>query len=106
MDATRWSTVGVLVLLASCAMPPATQTLASHEARRLPDGRIDITVTGRSERLSSSSGSVSLELTDILKKAAATECGGEFELEQDRQPTAKVVGGRLVATLHGVATCK
>jgi len=94
-----------LVFLASCASTPSSPS-DSYEAVHQADGSIALSVTAKSERLASSSGSFSIGLTDLLEKAAAEECGGEFDLTQDAMPTTEVENGRLVATLKGVAQCK
>ncbi|MCE7033409.1 hypothetical protein LY625_12435 [Lysobacter sp. GX 14042] len=109
MNPLKIAAIASLALAASCASSPVLSSGSSadsYEAKRQADGAIEIVVTARSERLASSSGSVSLGLTDLLEQAAAKECDGAFELEQDPSPTSKVSDGRLIATLRGLARCK
>src|SRR5690606_17357993 len=68
-----------LVFLASCASTPSSPS-DSYEAVHQADGSIALSVTAKSERLASSSGSFSIGLTDLLEKAAAEECAGRFDL--------------------------
>jgi hypothetical protein len=105
MDATRIVAASTALVLAACASSPSAPS-SSYEAIRQADGRISLTVTAKSERLASSPGSFSIGLTGMLEKAAAAECGGEFDLTQDAMPTTDVKNGRLVARLSGVAQCK
>lgn len=109
MNLPKIAAVASLLLMASCASDPTSLTTSpanSYEATRQADGKIEIVVTARSERLASSSGSVSLGLTDLLEQAAAEECAGDFELEQDPAPSTGVADGQLVATLRGFALCE
>ncbi|WP_152620113.1 hypothetical protein [Lysobacter sp. A03] len=105
MDARKVAASSLVMLLASCASSPSLPS-DSYEAARQADGSIALSVTAKSERLASSAGSFSIGLTDMLEKAAAEECGGEFDLKQDATPTTAVENGRLIATLNGVAQCK
>ena len=105
MGVRRILSASLILLLSACASSPSGPW-HSHEAHRQADGTVAITVTAKSERLASSSGSFSIGLTEMLEKAAKEECGGEFDLVQDPMPKTEVKNGRLVATLSGVATCK
>lgn len=109
MNLPKIAAFAFLVLVISCVPCPAFSSGSatdSYEAEQQADGRIEIVVTARSERLASSSGSVSLGLTNLLERAASKECGGDFELEQDPSPTTEVSNGRLVGSLRGLALCK
>lgn len=92
----------LLVLLWSA---PLRAQSYSYEAEHRADGTIAITVIG-TRSLRSGPDNFSMPLADKLEEAAATECGGEYDLTQDPMPQTEMRGERFVAKLHGVATCR
>ena len=95
----------VLVLAACTTTTPSSRDSSDYSANRLPDGSIELVVTGTTSAPTHSTGA-SLELGTMLEDAAAKECPSGYDLSQDAAPSVRTEAGMLIATLRGVARCE
>ena len=79
----------------------------SYTVKALPDGRIEITVSGKAG-LPSGSEVVVINLREKLEAAATQECPGGYDLEADKSSSfgAAPNGHGFVARQRGVVHCK
>ncbi len=101
------ATFAFVLLLSSCATTTSQESGAASDytAKLLPDGSVELLVTGTTAAPTSSSGA-SLELGTMLERAAAKECPSGYNLSPDPTPNVRTEAGRLIATLRGIAKCK
>ena len=97
----------LMLALAACATTsqPSIDTTSDYTANRLPDGSVELIVTGTTAA-PTRSRNATLELGAMLEEAAAKECPAGYDLSQDPTPSVREGSGKLVATLRGVARCK
>src|SRR5687768_13536995 len=98
----------IVLTLAACATitsSPSSRNTNDYTANRLPDGSIELAVTGTTAA-PTPSNDASLELGTMLEEAASKECPSGYDLSQDPAPSVRTESGKLIATLRGVARCK
>lgn len=97
----------LLLAVAACATTnrPGSGVTSNYTANRLPDGSVELLVTGTTPA-PTPSNDARLELGTMLKQAAAKECPSGYDLSQDPVPSVRTEAGKLIATLRGVARCK
>ncbi len=95
----------LLVSATGAGASPRQAAESDYTATPLPDGSIELRVTGSTDAPTDASPA-SIALGTLLEAAAARECPTGYDLEQDPKPTVKVESGKLIASLRGVARCK
>ena len=99
--------VAVFPAVAPAASPKPKPKPKDYTVTALPDGRIEITVSGKAG-LPSGSQVVVVNLREKLEAAAAQECPGGYDLETDNATSlAQNPNGRGFTTRQkGVVTCR
>ena len=105
MKASASSAIFLILTACATASQPSIGTTGDYTANRLPDGSVELVVTGTTAA-PTRSRNATLELGTMLQDAAAKECPTGYDLSQDPTPSVRNSSGRLVATLRGVARCK
>lgn len=99
--------IGACSTTAPAESPKPKPKSKSYTAATLPDGRIEITVSGKAG-LPSGSEVVVINLREKLEAAAAQECPGGYNLEADNSSSFGVApnGQGFFAKQKGVVQCK
>ncbi|GAB3338289.1 hypothetical protein [Marilutibacter aestuarii] len=95
----------LLAATATATASPGSSPEGKYIAKALPDGSIELRVTGSTDAPTDASPA-SLKLGPMLEAAAAKECPTGYDLTRDPTPSVRVESGKLIASLGGIARCK